>query len=494
MFKSSFIVMVINMLSRILGLIREMIIGSLFGASGLTDAYFAAAKFSNLFTSLFGEGSLGTVVIPLYNEKSKKEGVDAANDLIFSVMNLAIAFTSTVSIIMIVFSRPIIRIFGGLKDPSRLDVASNLLKIMAFYLMFIALSGIVASVLNNYKRFMISASTALVFNTTIIVGTLLLNKPFGIYGVGISFLLSGMFQLLMQLPEFMLIVKKYKFIFNLKDKYVRNMFLLMAPTLIGIFGFQINEFISLNFAGLLGNGVISAMNYASRLYLLPIGVFAISLSVVIFPSMSKAIVNDNWKELKKLVTRGLNLLAFLIIPSIVILFGYAKEIVTLIYKHGRFSLENVKLTSESLQFYSLGLLFFSSIHLLTRSHYVYKDRKLPVISSFISIFVNLILNIIFYKQYKHIGLTASTSIAAMVNYLILLASLKKRYININIYKYVKFVITAIFASMIAYYISKVINVPRIGKFEVIVKIFIFGIVYLSLWAYPFYKKRINLFN
>ena len=315
----------------------------------------------------------------MLNKKNKKEGVDAANDLIFSVMNLAIAFTSTVSIIMIVFSRPIIRIFGGLKDPSRLDVASNLLKIMAFYLMFIALSGIVASVLNNYKRFMISASTALVFNTTIIVGTLLLNKPFGIYGVGISFLLSGMFQLLMQLPEFMLIVKKYKFIFNLKDKYVRNMFLLMAPTLIGIFGFQINEFISLNFAGLLGNGVISAMNYASRLYLLPIGVFAISLSVVIFPSMSKAIVNDNWKELKKLVTRGLNLLAFLIIPSIVILFGYAKEIVTLIYKHGRFSLENVKLTSESLQFYSLGLLFFSSIHLLTRSHYVYKDRKLPVI-------------------------------------------------------------------------------------------------------------------
>ena len=194
MFKSSFIVMTINMLSRILGLVREMIIGSLFGASGLTDAYFAAAKFSNLFTSLFGEGSLGTVVIPLYNEKSKKEGVDAANDLIFSVMNLAIAFTSTVSILMIVFSRPIIRIFGGLKDPARLDIASNLLKIMAFYLMFIALSGIVASVLNNYKKFMISASTALVFNITIITGTLLLNKPFGIYGVGIAFLLSGIFQ------------------------------------------------------------------------------------------------------------------------------------------------------------------------------------------------------------------------------------------------------------------------------------------------------------
>ena len=280
MFKSSFIVMTINMLSRILGLVREMIIGSLFGASGLTDAYFAAAKFSNLFTSLFGEGSLGTVVIPLYNEKSKKEGVDAANDLIFSVMNLAIAFTSTVSILMIVFSRPIIRIFGGLKDPARLDIASNLLKIMAFYLMFIALSGIVASVPNNYKKFMISASTALVFNITIITGTLLLNKPFGIYGVGIAFLLSGIFQFMMQLPQFIIIVKRYKFIFNFKDKYVKDIFLLMTPTLIGIFGFQINEFVSLNFAGLLGNGVISAMNYASRLYLLPIGVFAISLSVV----------------------------------------------------------------------------------------------------------------------------------------------------------------------------------------------------------------------
>jgi len=494
MFKSSFIVMTINMLSRILGLVREMIIGSLFGASGLTDAYFAAAKFSNLFTSLFGEGSLGTVVIPLYNEKSKKEGVDAANDLIFSVMNLAIAFISTVSILMIVFSRPIIRIFGGLKDPARLDIASNLLKIMAFYLMFIALSGIVASVLNNYKKFMISASTALVFNITIITGTLLLNKPFGIYGVGIAFLLSGIFQFMMQLPQFIIIVKRYKFIFNFKDKYVKDIFLLMTPTLIGIFGFQINEFVSLNFAGLLGNGVISAMNYASRLYLLPIGVFAISLSVVIFPSMSRAIVNEKWGELKTLITRGLNLLAFLIIPSIVILFGYAKEIVTLIYKHGQFTSESVLLTSQALQFYSLGLLFFSSIHLLTRSHYVYKDRKLPVISSFTSIFINLLLNFLLYKQYKHIGLTASTSIAALVNYIILLVSLKKRYIDINVIKYVKFVTTAILTSLAAFYTSALVNVSRAGVFEVIIKVMVFAIVYLLLWSYTYYKKRINMFN
>ena len=494
MFKSSFIVMAINMLSRMLGLVREMIIGSLFGASGLTDAYFAAAKFSNLFTSLFGEGSLGTVVIPLYNEKSKKEGVDAANDLIFSVINLAIAFTSTVSIIMIVFSRPIIRIFGGLKDPSRLDIASNLLKIMAFYLMFIALSGIVSSVLNNYKKFMISASTALVFNTTIILGTLIFHKPFGIYGVGISFLLSGIFQFVMQLPQFILIVKRYKFIFNFRDKHVRNMFFLMTPTLIGIFGFQINEFIALNFAGLLGNGIISAMNYASRLYLLPVGVFAVSLSVVIFPSMSRAIVNDRWDELKNLITRGLNLIAFLIIPSIVILFGYAKEIITLIYKRGHFTAENVLLTSQSLQFYSLGLLFFSSIHILTRGHYVYKDRKLPVISSFVCIFVNLVLNILVYKKFRHIGLTASTSFAAMFDYTILLISLKTRYIDISILKYIKFIILAILSSTAAYYVSTLVNVPGMGSFGIIIKILVFGLVYLSLWSYPYYKKRINMFD
>ena len=485
MFKSSFIVMVINMLSRILGLVREMIIGSVFGASGMTDAYVSATKIPNFFTTLFGEGSLGTVFIPIYNRGLEEKGKEKTDEFVFSLLNLIIAFTSTMSVIMILFSKQILKITTGFADPERFEAANGLLKIVAFYFLFIALSGVVSSLLNNYKKFAVAASMGIVFNLVIIVGTLLLKNKMGIYGLGVAYLLSGVFQLLMMLPQFFQIMKTYKFIFNLKDPYVKEMFVLMVPTLIGIFGYQINEIVDNRFATMLPAGTASALNYASRLYLLPIGVFAISLSVVIFPTLSRAVVKNKRKKVRKVVQEGLAMLAFLIVPSSVILFGYAREIVTLVYKRGHFSNKAVTLTSDTLQFYALGLLFFSTIHLLTRSHYVYKDRKLPVISSFIGIFTNILLDFLLYKQYRHVGLTFATSFAAMINFLILFVSLQRRYVRINVLKYIAILVISLGGSLLSFTISKLVKVSFLGSLGIVVNLLIFLIIYLLIWVAVF---------
>ena len=485
MFKSSFIVMVINMLSRILGLVREMIIGSVFGASGMTDAYVSATKIPNFFTTLFGEGSLGTVFIPIYNRGLEEKGKEKTDEFVFSILNLIIAFTSTMSVIMILFSKQILKITTGFADPERFEAANGLLKIVAFYFLFIALSGVVSSLLNNYKKFAVAASMGIVFNLVIIVGTLLLKNKMGIYGLGVAYLLSGVFQLLMMLPQFFQIMKTYKFVFNLKDPYVKEMFVLMVPTLIGIFGYQINEIVDNRFATMLPAGTASALNYASRLYLLPIGVFAISLSVVIFPTLSRAVVKNKRKKIRKVVQEGLAMLAFLIVPSSVILFGYAREIVTLVYKRGHFSNKAVTLTSETLQFYALGLLFFSTIHLLTRSHYVYKDRKLPVISSFIGIFTNILLDFLLYKQYRHVGLTFATSFAAMINFLILFVSLQRRYVRINVLKYIAILVISLGGSLLSFTISKLVKVSFLGSLSIVVNLLVFLIIYLLIWIAVF---------
>ena len=485
MFKSSFIVMVINMLSRILGLVREMIIGSVFGASGMTDAYVSATKIPNFFTTLFGEGSLGTVFIPIYNRGLEEKGKEKTDEFVFSLLNLIIAFTSTMSVIMILFSRQILKITTGFADPERFEAANGLLKIVAFYFLFIALSGVVSSLLNNYKKFAVAASMGIVFNLVIIVGTLLLKNKMGIYGLGVAYLLSGVFQLLMMLPQFFQIMKTYKFVFNLKDPYVKEMFVLMVPTLIGIFGYHINEIVDNRFATMLPAGTASALNYASRLYLLPIGVFAISLSVVIFPTLSRAVVKNKRKKVRKVVQEGLAMLAFLIVPSSVILFGYAREIVTLVYKRGHFSNKAVTLTSETLQFYALGLLFFSTIHLLTRSHYVYKDRKLPVISSFIGIFTNILLDFLLYKQYRHVGLTFATSFAAMINFLILFVSLQRRYVRINVLKYIAILVISLGGSLLSFTISKLVKVSFLGSLSIVVNLLVFLIIYLLIWIAVF---------
>ena len=472
MFKSSFIVMIINMLSRILGLIREMIIGSVFGATGMTDAYVSATKIPNFFTTLFGEGSLGTVFIPIYNRGIEEEGKERTDDFVFSLLNLIVAFTSTLSVIMIFFSKQILKVTTGFNDPKRFDAANNLLKIVAFYFLL-------SSLLNNYKKFAVSASMGIVFNLTIIIGTLLLKNRMGIYGLGVAYLFSGVFQLVIMLPQFFQIMKKYKFILNLKDEYVKEMFVLMVPTLVGIFGYQINEIVDNRFATSLPAGTASALNYASRLYLLPIGVFAISLAVVIFPTLSKAVVKNDSRTVKRVVHQGLYMLSFLIVPSSVILFGYAKEIVRLVYERGKFNAAAVKVTSETLQFYALGLLFFSTIHLLTRSHYVYKDRKTPVISSFTAIFTNIVLDALLYKQYRHVGLTFATSFSAMVNFIILYISLNKKYVKLRNLKYIAILGVTFVTSMISYWGSSVIKFQN--KYGIVVNLIMFAIIYLIIW-------------
>jgi len=210
------------------------------------------------------------------------------------------------------------------------------------------------------------------------------------------------------------------------------------------------------------------------------------------PYIVKLELKNERKKVKRVIEKGLNMLSFLIVPSTVILFGYAHEIVRLIYKRGNFSDKSVIITAETLQFYAIGLLFFSTIHLLTRSHYVYKDRTLPVISSFISIGCNILLDNLLYRQYAHIGLTFATSFAAFVNFTILFVSLNKRHIRINNIKYLLSLLVAFGFSMAAFHISRYINTTQIGKFGILVNVLIFSVVYLVLWVIIFTIRKILL--
>lgn len=494
MLKSSLVVMIINMISRILGLIREVIIATFFGASGQTDAYFAASRISNFFTTLLGEGSLGTAFIPIYNEIKEKEGNNTANDFVYNITNLIVSITFTISLFMILFSKFILKYLLGFSDTLRLNTSSNLLKIMAFYLMFISISGIMSSLLNNYNKFYISTLVGVVFNLTIIIGTILLNKRIGIYALGISFLFSGIFQVLIQLPSFLKILKNYKFIFDYKNKEIKKFIYIMVPTLIGIFGYQINELIDTRFASSLKVGTISAINYASRLYLLPIGVFAISLSVVVFPNLSKAATKNNNILFKETIQKGLHLLAILIIPSSIGLFYYSKDIVSLIFNYGRFNSENISTTSEILKIYALGLIFFSSIHLLTRAHYAFKNRKIPLITSLIGIVTNIILDFLLVSKYTHIGLTFATSFSATINFLLLYILFNKYYIKLDILKYLKFILISLINSFICLYLVE--NLIDIGnnKVEIIVKLILFIMLYFSLLSIKYLKDKRKIFD
>ncbi len=486
MFKSGILVMIITLISRVLGMVRTVIIASYFGANWLTDAYFSAFKISNFFRQLLGEGALGTVFIPIYNQKEKECGEEEAKKLIFSIVNLLFVFTCLIAVLMVIFSRPIIEIIVSGYDAQTKELASKLLKVMAVYFVFIGLSGMIGAILNNFKQFLIPASTSLFFNIAIIVAAMFFSNKYGIYSLAFGVVVGGILQLLIVIPPFIKQVKTYKFSINFKDPHLKRVFLLILPMLIGIFAKQFNVLVDQFFASFLASGGVSALENATRLYNLPLGVFGISIATVVYPGLSRAMENGNHEKVENTLIKGLNFLSFLIIPSIFVMTFYSQEVIELVLGYGRYSEYSIKISSESLRFYSIGLYFYTAIHLLSRSFYGMKNTRDPVKYSLISIVINIVLNYLLIEKFKHIGISFATSVASAVNFFLLYIYFNKKYVKLDTKKSIKFVSYVFISAVFALFASMQLE-------SNILKILVFGVVYLLFWILPIKRRGMDAF-
>lgn len=486
MFRSGLLVMIITMVSRVLGLVRATIIAYYFGASGATDAYFSAFKISNFFRQLLGEGALGSSFIPLYNEKIEIEGEEKGKEFIYSILNLIFVFSTVVTLLMIIFSQDIINlIVNGFPTETKI-LASQLLKIMSVYFIFISLSGMICAMLNNFKQFAIPASTSIFFNLAIILASMGFSKTFGISALAYGVVLGGAFQLLIVLPSFFKIVKGYSFKINWKDPYLKKIFILMCPMLVGIVARQVNTIVDQVFASYLQEGGVTALENATRLYLLPVGVFGVSISTVIFPVLSKAVARNDLKTAENNIVKGLNILLFLIIPSTAVLTFYSTDVIRLTLSYGKFGEEAVKVTSEALLYYSLGLYFYTAIYLMTRAFYSVKNSSYPVRFSIVSIIINIVLNFALIKPMAYRGLALSTSIASGVNFVLLVYVFRKKYMEFPLKRslifFGKVILTTAVALGASYYVH-----------NTIIKLVVFSAVYMVFWAKSLIKNKMEVF-
>ncbi|AVQ19024.1 murein biosynthesis integral membrane protein MurJ [Fusobacterium mortiferum] len=486
MFRSGLLVMIITMVSRVLGLVRAGIIAYYFGASAMTDAFFSAFKISNFFRQLLGEGALGSSFIPLYNERVESEGEENSKQFIYSILNLLFVFSTIVTILMIIFSQGIIDgIVSGFPDETKI-IASRLLKIMSVYFVFISLSGMVCAILNNFKQFAVPASTSIFFNLAIILASMYFGKTYGIDALAYGVVIGGLFQFLVVLPAFFKIMKGYSFKIDWKDPYLKKIFIMICPMLIGIVARQVNTIVDQMFASYLAEGGVSALENATRLYLLPVGVFGVSISTVIFPALSKAMSKNDLDGATDNIVKGLNILLFLIIPSTAVLTFYAPEVIRLTLSYGKFDEEAVRVTSQALLYYSLGLYFYTAIYLITRAFYSVKNSKYPVKFSIISIVINIVLNFLLIKSMAYRGLALSTSIASGVNFFLLLIVFRRKYINFSLKKSYIFFIKTFIITAIALIASYKID-------NTIIKLVVFSAVYMLFWAKSLLKNKMEVF-
>ena len=412
--------------SRLLGLVRELLLARLFGAGLAMDAFKVAFRIPNLLRDLFAEGALSTAFITTFTKKNATEGDASAWALANKVATLAVIFMSLVVVVGIFICPWLVGILGGGFSPEKMALIVLLTQIMFPFILLVSLAALAMGMLNSKDVFGVPAMASSFFNIGSIAGGVglawWLDPAFGpkaLVGLSIGTLVGGLAQLVVQFPALYKIGYRFRPDFAWRDDGVRQVLRLMGPAVIAASAVQVNVMVNSTFASyVLGDGPVRWVGFAFRLMQFPLGLFGVSIGTVTLPLVARHAAVGDLDALRDTLARGLRLGFLLTIPSTLGLIVLAEPIISLIYQHGRFDAESTHQTAVALQFYALGLAAYSGIKVLSPAFYAIDRRRTPMMVSFGAIGVNLLLNWIFTFQLKmgHRGLALSTGCVALANF------------------------------------------------------------------------------
>lgn len=419
-----------TVLSRILGLVRDMVVAGHFGAGMAADAFFVAFRIPNLLRRFFAEGSLTIAFIPVFTEYLTRESRKDAMRVASAVLTILSLILVTVSILGILLSPWIVRIqafgFGGFGP--KYDLTVLLTRITFPYILLVSLVAFFSGILNSMRHFAAPAASPILLNVGIIGATLLispyLSEP--IVGVAVGVLLGGMMQLLLQLPW---VLKKGISLMPLwmpGHPAVKRIGLLMLPAVFGSAIYQINQFIGTLLASFLPDGSVSWLYYADRLVEFPLGVFAIAISTAALPSLSRQAAGKEMKEFKETLSHAIRLTFFITIPSMVGLLVLGRPLIQLFFQRGAFDPYSTLMTNQALFFYSMGLWAFSGGRVLVSAFYALQDTRTPVLVAAIAMAANFVFSLLLMGPLLHGGLALSLSLSSSLQIVLLVVFLKRK--------------------------------------------------------------------
>lgn len=418
-----------TLLSRIFGLVRDMVLASLFGAGMAADAFFVAFRIPNLLRRLFAEGSLTISFIPVFTEYLEKRGKDQAFELAQVVLTFLTLLLAVLAIAGVLLAPWIVRVqaFGFGSSGIKYELTVLLTRITFPYIFFISLVAFFMGVLNSLKRFAPPAAAPILLNVGIIGAAYLLSPRLDepILGVAIGVIVGGLLQLALQIPwavrEGMKFVPKWK----PRHPAIKRIGLLMVPAVFGSAVYQLNQFIGTLLASFLPEGSISWLYYADRIVQFPLGVFAIAISTAALPSLSTYAAREEAREFGDLLGHSLGLVFFISLPSLVGLLVLGEPIVKLLFERGAFKAYHTSMTYYALIFYALGLWAFSGIRVMVSAFYAIQDTRTPVKVASMALIANLFLSLALMGPMKHGGLALSLATASAFQFLSLLWLFKK---------------------------------------------------------------------
>ena len=432
LFKSTSIVSALTMLSRILGLVRDVTLASTFGAGAALDIFFIAQMIPNLGRRMFAEGAFSQAFVPVFTETRKTRPHEDVRDLAAVVMGTLGGVLTLVTIVGCLAAPLLLAAFapGYRDDPAQQALGAELLRWTFPYLMFISLTSMGGAILNSYGRFAAPAFTPVILNVCII-GSAWIDHG-SVRALAWAVFAAGLLQFAFQLP----FLARLKLLpwprWGWRDARVRRIVALMIPVMIGSSIAQFSLFLNTSFATLIGAGAVSWLNYGSRLMELPIGIFSIAVGTAILPALSAQHVTAAPKQFSDTLDWGLRAMLLLGLPSALGLILLGGPLVATLFGHGRFALEDVRMTAWVVFAYGFGFMGFSLVKILVPGFYARQETKLPVRYATIGLLVGIATSIATFIVSRvhpfpgmHVGLAISTSVTAWVNSALLYRRLRR---------------------------------------------------------------------
>ena len=424
--KAAGLIAVASLLSRVLGFLREALISGFFGKTYVTDAYIAGFVVPDLFYNLLVVGALSSAFIPVLSgyiaEEKRKEAWYVAS----TVMNLVVVILSIITLLALIFAPEIIALYIPDAPIKTKELATDIMRILLFQPILLSLSGFSMGILNSLKIFGPSAVGSVVYVLCVVVfGTFL--KPFiGIKGFAIGVLIGAMGNFLIQIPALRKVGFHYTFTLDFKHPGVRRIAVLAFPIILSFGLGQIPVVVYQNLASALPAGSLSSFMYAYRLQQLPIGIFAYSVGLAIFPTLTEAISLNRWQVFRDSFSLALRSIMFVTIPISVGMMVLAKPLISVVFQHGVFTYQDTLATVSPLVFFAFGIVEQSASVILPRTFYALQDTWTPVLLSGITLLVNIVLMNVLVKPLAQGGLALAISLSGIVNMILLLYFLKRK--------------------------------------------------------------------
>ena len=441
LFKSASIVSLLTLVSRITGLVREILIASTFGASAMTDAFNVAFRIPNLFRRFFGEGAFSQAFVPVLAASKAQHGEAATQVVIDRAATVLTWALLGLSVIGVAAAPALVwAMASGLKqDPRGFEIAIVMTRWMFPYIAFMSLVALAAGVLNTWKRFAVPAATPVLLNLCMIIAAWLgapWFKTLGlepIYALAGGVLLGGVLQLGVQLlalnklglsPHIGLRWAELRTAWA--DPGTKNILRLMGPALLGVSVAHISMLINTQIASYLAPGSVSWITYADRLMEFPTALLGVAMGVVLMPQLALARAAGDTARYSAMLDWGLRLVVLLAVPCAVALLAFAKPLVAVLYHYGAMTDHDVQQITYALMGWGVGLIGIVAIKVLAPGYYANQDTKTPVTVAVAVLVITQLLNIVLVPMYAHAALTLSIGIGAMINAVWLLVGLLKR--------------------------------------------------------------------